>query len=420
MKENLPDPLPQDLATFGKAVATLREASGLGQIELAEQMQAGSKFIVQEIEAGRPVDEQWLRKLPGALNCTTPSLQGIMDEAAGLQDVQKNPKPFGEAVRALRKARGWSGSVLAEKIDCGVNTISKIEKGEKVDLKWLHRIPAALECDNITVQGVFDAVAGMTDPIPADLKKFGESVTIVRERRLMTQQELGEAAIPPCSDTTIGRIENGDRQVQEKYLRAMAPALKCEPQTMQGVINEADRVRQKNMDSGLDPISGKPPAAPLPPPKPRMEAKPKVEKKTAVKTLPKAPVLKKTAATPAPAEPEKPQRAAVWSAIEKHMLANEMDAQELGKQSGIPGNIIESALKGEVGLSDNLLARIPPVFGAKNVGALIKTAEDLPAKGGNGAGKANIDAGNIDVTGEDWQTRIRSARARTRGNDIQH
>lgn len=415
MSQTLPDPIPQDLAAFGKAVATLREANGLGQIELAEKIQAGSKFTVQEIEAGRPVLEGWLRKLPQALGCANPTLQGIMDEAAGLQEVQKDPKPFGEAVRTLRKEKAWSGSVLAEKIGCGVNTISKIEKGEKVDLKWLHRISAALECKDKTIQGVFDAVAGMTDPLPTDLEHFGRSVTIVRERRAMTQQELGDATIPPCSDTTIGRIENG-KPVPEKWLRAMATALKCRTPTMQGLMNEAASIMEQRIDEGLDPATGKPPAPPPEPPappKPAKEDKPKREPKAAAKPLPKAPVAAKP--TPAPAEAVAAKNAAIWSAIEKHMLANGMDAQELGKRSGIPGNIIESAIKGELSLADNLLARIPPVFGAKDIPALTKAAEDMPAKGGGG--KASIDAANIDVTAEHWRSRIRADRARTRGGN---
>ena len=59
---------------------------------------------------------------------------------------------FGERVRALRKAKGWSLRVLAEKVDVGFTYLSRVENerlnfGDYPSDALIHRIADALEAD---------------------------------------------------------------------------------------------------------------------------------------------------------------------------------------------------------------------------------------------------------------------------------
>ncbi len=59
---------------------------------------------------------------------------------------------FGERVRALRKAKGWSLRVLAEKVDVGFTYLSRVENerlnfGDYPSDALIHRLADALEAD---------------------------------------------------------------------------------------------------------------------------------------------------------------------------------------------------------------------------------------------------------------------------------
>jgi len=59
---------------------------------------------------------------------------------------------FGDRVRALRKAKGWSLRVLAEKVEVGFTYLSRVENerlnfGDYPSDALIHRLAAALEAD---------------------------------------------------------------------------------------------------------------------------------------------------------------------------------------------------------------------------------------------------------------------------------
>lgn len=59
---------------------------------------------------------------------------------------------FGETVRALRKAEGWSLRVLAEKVEVGFTYLSRVENerlnfGDYPSDALIHRLAEALEAD---------------------------------------------------------------------------------------------------------------------------------------------------------------------------------------------------------------------------------------------------------------------------------
>ncbi|NWA04719.1 helix-turn-helix transcriptional regulator [Pseudomonas gingeri] len=55
-----------------------------------------------------------------------------------------NPFALGERVRLLRRSKGYSQALLAQKANCNRKTIIDLEAGENVEVYTLFRVIAAL------------------------------------------------------------------------------------------------------------------------------------------------------------------------------------------------------------------------------------------------------------------------------------
>ena len=55
-----------------------------------------------------------------------------------------NPSVFGERVRQLRRAKGYSQAILAHRAKCSSKTIIDLEAGENVALYTVFRVLSAL------------------------------------------------------------------------------------------------------------------------------------------------------------------------------------------------------------------------------------------------------------------------------------
>ncbi|MBC3383993.1 helix-turn-helix domain-containing protein [Pseudomonas sp. SWRI179] len=55
-----------------------------------------------------------------------------------------NPSALGERMRTLRRAKGYSQQLLAEKANCNRKTIIDLEAGENVAVYTLFRVVSAL------------------------------------------------------------------------------------------------------------------------------------------------------------------------------------------------------------------------------------------------------------------------------------
>lgn len=55
-----------------------------------------------------------------------------------------NPSVFGERIRHLRRARGYSQAILARRAQCSRKTIISIEAGENVALYTVFKVLCAL------------------------------------------------------------------------------------------------------------------------------------------------------------------------------------------------------------------------------------------------------------------------------------
>lgn len=58
---------------------------------------------------------------------------------------QQTSAAFGEAVKAARKARGWSQTELGERAGVSRPTVARIEKGQDGHTTMLDRVAAVLE-----------------------------------------------------------------------------------------------------------------------------------------------------------------------------------------------------------------------------------------------------------------------------------
>lgn len=61
--------------------------------------------------------------------------------------------PTRNNIGALRKARGWSMSTLADKLHTSTSTINRLEKGAILDVTWLEKLEAVFDADWYEIAG---------------------------------------------------------------------------------------------------------------------------------------------------------------------------------------------------------------------------------------------------------------------------
>ena len=99
---------------------------------------------------------------------------------------------FGERVRALRKAKGWSLRVLAEKVDVGFTYLSRVENerlnyGDYPSDALIHRLADALNADE-------GELLLLAKRIPEPVKKR------------VLQRPDAFCAFAACDDATLDRL----------------------------------------------------------------------------------------------------------------------------------------------------------------------------------------------------------------------
>ncbi len=99
---------------------------------------------------------------------------------------------FGERVRALRKAKGWSLRVLAEKVDVGFTYLSRVENerlnfGDYPSDALIHRLADALEADE-------EELTVLAERVPDR----------IRQRVLQRPDVFG--ALANCDDKTLDKL----------------------------------------------------------------------------------------------------------------------------------------------------------------------------------------------------------------------
>jgi len=120
-------------------------------------------------------------------------------------------QPFGEEIARLRRAKGWTQVLLAEKVGCGVKTVENAEAGKRINESTLKDIAQALcvdfrdllspesEAAEETIRGASPGSSklrpGLAPPMPPLVVGRDEALAELKSRLVISPRENGSARI---------------------------------------------------------------------------------------------------------------------------------------------------------------------------------------------------------------------------------
>ncbi|QDV30327.1 anaerobic benzoate catabolism transcriptional regulator [Planctopirus ephydatiae] len=124
-------------------------------------------------------------------DCKHPTILGGKQQPAATTESEAE-MTFGERVRELRHAKGWSLRVLAEKVDVGFTYLSRVENGrlnfgDYPSDALIHRLADALEADE-------EELTVLAERVPE------------RIRRRVLQRPDVFGALANCDDKTLDKL----------------------------------------------------------------------------------------------------------------------------------------------------------------------------------------------------------------------
>lgn len=199
--------------TAGAEIRNLRRARGLTQQELADRV-GMSRNHLSNVENGADASLAMYRRIAAALGTSARDLVSEMTvEEAAIYERDGNNKAFGDYVRRLRRARGWTQATLASGVDVSRDWISSIETGRPCSQGLAARL--------LTHLGVPDADAVARDiaSSSADQQRSGfERLAILVagiERRRDAQITSLRHDADRARAESLGQLEAARRHLEE-------------------------------------------------------------------------------------------------------------------------------------------------------------------------------------------------------------
>ena len=141
-------------------------------------------------------------------------------------------------IRTLRKQRGMTREELAASTDIDAQMIKRIESGRaNPALVVLSRLATALTMSLSLLVG--GAVAGTAEADPFDAETVGETLTLLRKERRLSQRALARGA--GLQLLTLRKYESGETDPRIAAFELIAGALEIEPVEL---VREIERRQQ--------------------------------------------------------------------------------------------------------------------------------------------------------------------------------